>query len=91
MTRQLAVDYPKTLRVNAVCPGTVQTPFVEGYLEKFYTDNKEEMRAELRARQPVGRLGQPAEIASMVRYLASDEAAFVTGSLFTIDGGWTAA
>ena len=91
MTRQLAVDYPKTLRVNAICPGTVETPFVEGYLEKFHSHNKEEMRAELRARQPIGRLGQPGEIASMVRYLASDEAAFISGSLFTIDGGWTAA
>ena len=90
MTRQLAVEYPKTLRVNAVCPGTVQTPFVEGYLEKFHQHNKEEVRAELRARQPVGRLGKPEEIASMVRYLASDEAAFISGSLFTIDGGWTA-
>jgi 2-keto-3-deoxy-L-fuconate dehydrogenase len=91
MTRQLAVDYPKALRVNAICPGTVETPFVEGYLEKFHKRNKEETRAELRARQPVGRLGQPHEIASMVRYLASDEAAFVSGSVFTIDGGWTAA
>ncbi len=91
MTRQLAVEYPKTLRVNAICPGTVETPFVEGYLEKFHKDNKEEIRAELRARQPIGRLGQPEEIASMVRYLASNEAAFITGSLFTIDGGWTAA
>jgi 2-keto-3-deoxy-L-fuconate dehydrogenase len=91
MTRQLAVEYSRTLRVNAICPGTVQTPFVEGYLEKFHKDNKEETRAELRARQPIGRLGQPEEIASMVRYLASDEAAFITGSLFTIDGGWTAA
>jgi NAD(P)-dependent dehydrogenase (short-subunit alcohol dehydrogenase family) len=91
MTRQLAVEYPKTLRVNAVCPGTVQTPFVEGYLEKFHKDTKEETRAELRARQPVGRLGKPEEVASLVRYLASDEAAFVTGSLMTIDGGWTAA
>jgi 2-keto-3-deoxy-L-fuconate dehydrogenase len=91
MTRQLAVEYPKTLRVNAVCPGTVQTPFVEGYLEKFHKDNKEEMRAELRARQPVGRLGRPEEVAAAVRYLASDEAAFVTGSLLTLDGGWTAA
>jgi len=91
MTRQLAVEYPKTLRVNAVCPGTVQTPFVENYLEKFHQHNKEEMRIELRARQPVGRLGKPEEVASLVRYLASDEAAFVTGSLVTIDGGWTAA
>jgi len=91
MTRQLAVEYPKTLRVNAVCPGTVQTPFVEGYLEKFHKHNKEETRAELRARQPIGRLGKPEEVASLVRYLASDEAAFVSGSLVTIDGGWTAA
>jgi NAD(P)-dependent dehydrogenase (short-subunit alcohol dehydrogenase family) len=91
MTRQLAVEYPKTLRVNAICPGTVETPFVEGYLEKFHKENKDEVRAELRARQPIGRLGQPEEIASMVRYLVSDEAAFVTGSLFNIDGGWTAA
>ena len=91
MTRQLAVEYPKTLRVNAVCPGTVQTPFVEGYLEKFHKDDKEEVRAELRARQPVGRLGRPEEVAAAVRYLASDEAAFATGSLLTLDGGWTAA
>jgi 2-keto-3-deoxy-L-fuconate dehydrogenase len=91
MTRQLAVEYPKTLRVNAICPGTVETPFVEGYLERFHKDTKEETRAELRARQPIGRLGQPDEIASMVRYLASDEAAFINGACFAIDGGWTAA
>lgn len=91
MTRQLAVEYPKTLRANAVCPGTVETPFVEGYLEKFHKDNKEETRAQLRARQPVGRLGRPEEIASLVRYLASDEALFVNGACVAIDGGWTAA
>lgn len=91
MTRQLAVEYPITLRVNAICPGTVETPFVEGYLEKFHKDNKEEIRAELRARQPIGRLGRPEEVASMVRYLASDEAAFITGAAMAIDGGWTAA
>lgn len=91
MTRQLAVEYPKTLRVNAICPGTVETPFVEGYLEKFHKHNKDEVRAELRARQPLGRLGRPEEVASMVRYLASDEAAFINGAAFNIDGGWTAA
>jgi NAD(P)-dependent dehydrogenase (short-subunit alcohol dehydrogenase family) len=91
ITRQLAVEYPKTLRVNAVCPGTVETPFVEGYLEKFHKENKEEVRAQLRARQPVGRLGRPEEVASLVRYLASDEAAFVNGACMAIDGGWTAA
>jgi NAD(P)-dependent dehydrogenase (short-subunit alcohol dehydrogenase family) len=91
MTRQLAVEFPKTLRVNAICPGTVETPFVEGYLEKFHKHNKEEIRAELRARQPIGRLGRPEEVAAMVRYLASDEAAFITGAAMAIDGGWTAA
>ena len=91
MTRQLAVEYPKELRVNAICPGTVGTPFVEGYLDKYHAHEKEKIRAELNARQPIGRLGQPEEIASMVRYLASREAAFINGSLFTIDGGWTAA
>ena len=91
MTRQLAVEYPKELRVNAICPGTVETPFVEGYLDKYHAHEKEKVREDLRARQPIGRLGTPQDVASMVRYLVSQEASFVTGSLFTIDGGWTAA
>lgn len=91
MTRQLAVEYPKELRVNAICPGTVETPFVEGYLDKYHAHEKEKIRVELRARQPMGRLGQPEEVASMVRYLSSREAGFISGSLFTLDGGWTAA
>lgn len=91
MTRQLAVEYPKELRVNAICPGTVETPFVEGYLDKYHAHEKDKIREELRARQPMGRLGQPEEIASMVRYLSSREAGFISGSLFTVDGGWTAA
>jgi|SRR5579884_2037081 len=91
MTRQLAVDYPTQIRVNCICPGTVDTPFVEGFLEKFHKHEKEKVRAELNQRQPVGRLGHPEEIAAMALYLASDEAAFVNGSVLTIDGGWTAA
>jgi 2-keto-3-deoxy-L-fuconate dehydrogenase len=91
MTRQLAVEYPKELRVNAICPGTVQTPFVEGYLEKYHAHEKDKIRAELNARQPIGRLGKPEEIASLVRYVCSEEAAFMTGALLPIDGGWTAA
>jgi 2-keto-3-deoxy-L-fuconate dehydrogenase len=91
MTRQLAVEYAKELRVNAICPGTVETPFVEGYLDKYHAHEKEKIREELKARQPMGRLGQPEEVASMVRYLCSREAGFVSGSLFTLDGGWTAA
>ena len=91
MTRQLAVDYPTQFRVNCVCPGTVDTPFVEGYLEKYHKHEKEEVRAQLNQRQPVGRLGKPMEIAHLALYLASEEAAFVNGSVVTIDGGWTAA
>ncbi|HEX3438244.1 MAG TPA: SDR family oxidoreductase [Pseudacidobacterium sp.] len=91
MTRQLAVEYPKELRVNCICPGTVYTPFVEGYLDKYHAHEKDKVRAELDARQPMGRMGKPEEIASMVRYICSDETEFMTGSLLTIDGGWTAA
>lgn len=91
LTKQLAVEYPKEIRANCICPGTVDTPFVEGFLDKYYRETKTEMRQQLNARQPVGRLGQPDEIAAMALYLASDQAQFVNGSVFTIDGGWTAA
>ncbi len=91
MTRQLAVDFPVELRVNCICPGTVDTPFVEAYLEKYHRHEKEKVRAELNQRQPVGRLGRPEEIAHLALYLASPEAGFVNGSVLTIDGGWTAA
>jgi NAD(P)-dependent dehydrogenase (short-subunit alcohol dehydrogenase family) len=91
MTRQLAVDYPKEFRVNCICPGTVETPFVEGYLDKYHRDEKEEVREQLKLRQPIGRLGQPDEIAHLALYLASDQAAFTNGSIIPIDGGWTAA
>jgi NAD(P)-dependent dehydrogenase (short-subunit alcohol dehydrogenase family) len=91
MTRQLALDYPTQIRVNCICPGTVDTPFVEAYLEKYHKHEKEKVRAELNARQPIGRLGKPQEIAYLALYLASEEAAFTTGSIVSIDGGWTAA
>jgi 2-keto-3-deoxy-L-fuconate dehydrogenase len=91
MTRQLSVDYPTLIRVNCICPGTVDTPFVEAYLEKYHKNEKEKVRGELNQRQPIGRLGKPEEIAHLVLYLCSAEAEFVTGSVITIDGGWTAA
>jgi NAD(P)-dependent dehydrogenase (short-subunit alcohol dehydrogenase family) len=91
LSRQLAVEYAGRLRVNCVCPGTVDTPFVEGYLEKYHKHEKDKVRAELNQRQPIGRLGTPIEVAHMVLYLCSPEAEFVTGSVMTIDGGWTAA
>ena len=91
MTRQLAVEYPKELRVNAIAPGTVQTPFVEGYLHKYHAHEIDTVREQLVARQPVGRLGTPEEVAAMVRYICSDEASFMNGAGLPLDGGWTAA
>lgn len=91
MTRQLSVDYPRELRVNCICPGTVDSPFVAGYLAKYHAGEEDVIREQIKGRQPVGRLGRPAEIASLVRYLCSAEADFMHGSLLTIDGGWTAA
>jgi len=91
MTRQIAVDYPKELRINCIAPGTVQSPFVEGYLEKYHAHEKEKVRAELVARQPIGRLGTPEDIASLVRFLCSKESEFINGAVIPIDGGWTAA
>ena len=91
MTRQIAVDYPKEIRCNCIAPGTVQTPFVEGYLDKYHAHEKEKVREELRERQPVGRLGTPEDIAALVRYLCSKEAEFIQGAVLPIDGGWTAA
>jgi len=91
MTRQLAVDYPTEFRVNCISPGTVDTPFVEGYLEKYHKHEKEKVRGELNQRQPIGRLGKPEEIAHLALYLSSKEAGFVNGAVVNIDGGWTAA
>ncbi|HUQ93737.1 MAG TPA: SDR family oxidoreductase [Bryobacteraceae bacterium] len=91
ITKQLAVEYPTQFRVNCICPGTVDTPFVEGYLEKYHKHEKDKVRGEINARQPIGRLGKPEEIAFLSLYLCSEEAGFVHGSIITIDGGWTAA
>jgi NAD(P)-dependent dehydrogenase (short-subunit alcohol dehydrogenase family) len=88
-TRAVAIQYAGTgIRCNAICPGTVDSPWVQRLLEQ--SDDPEQRRAELVARQPMGRLGQPAEIARAAVYLASDDAAFVTGSELVLDGGLTA-
>jgi NAD(P)-dependent dehydrogenase (short-subunit alcohol dehydrogenase family) len=87
LTRALAIDHVGDgVRVNAVAPGTVGSPWVQ----RLVTEAGESLD-DLRARQPMGRLGEPDEIAEAVLYLASDAAAFVTGSILTIDGGLTAA
>jgi 2-keto-3-deoxy-L-fuconate dehydrogenase len=91
MTRQLAVDYPVEIRANCIAPGTVDSPFVEAYLEKYHQNEKEKVRAELNQRQPLGRLGRPEEIANLALYISSSAADFMSGSIVNIDGGWTAA
>ncbi len=91
MTKQLAVDYPTEIRANCIAPGTVDSPFVEGYLEKYHSHEKEKVRAELNQRQPIGRLGRPDEIAKLALYISSPAAEFMNGSVVAIDGGWTAA
>jgi NAD(P)-dependent dehydrogenase (short-subunit alcohol dehydrogenase family) len=91
MTQSTAMDYiDKGIRCNCICPGTVETPFVEAYLHRYHEGEIEETRAQLHARQPLGRMGRPEEIAPLALYLASDEAAYVTGAQMTIDGGLTA-
>ena len=91
LTRSIAIDFvTQGIRCNAICPGTVHTPFVESYLARHFAGREDEMRQQLHARQPIGRMGRPDEIAHAALYLASDEAAFVTGSALVIDGGWTA-
>jgi NAD(P)-dependent dehydrogenase (short-subunit alcohol dehydrogenase family) len=91
MTHQLATDYPKEIRVNCIAPGTVDTAFVEGYLEKYHSHEKDKVRAELNQRQPMGRLGRPEEIAYLALYLCSPASDFMNGAILPIDGGWTAA
>ena len=88
MTMSVALDYVKRgIRCNCICPARVQTPFVDGYLRRYYPGREEEMRRALEAYQPIGRMCTPEEVASLALYLCSDEAAFVTGQAYPIDGG----
>ena len=89
LTKSVAVDFVKQgIRCNAICPGTVETPSLGERIRAL--GDEEEARKAFIARQPMGRLGNPEEIAALALYLASDESAFVTGQEFIIDGGWTA-
>lgn len=89
MTYSLAKDYiDHGIRCNSISPGRVHTPFVDGYLAKAYPGQEEEMFDKLSKTQPIGRMGKPTEIAHLALYLCSDEAGFVTGSNYYIDGGF---
>jgi 2-keto-3-deoxy-L-fuconate dehydrogenase len=88
LTKSVAADYvAQGIRCNAICPGTVQSPSLEARLAA--TGDYDTALAAFKARQPMGRLGTPGEIAELAVYLASDEAAFTTGQIHVIDGGWT--
>ena len=87
LTKSVAKDYIKQgIRCNAICPGTVESPSLQERI-KAQGGNPEEVRAAFIARQPIGRIGTPEEIAAISIYLASDESAYTTGVAFSIDGG----
>jgi len=89
MTLSVAKDYIKDkIRCNCISPARVHTPFVDGFLAKNYPGKENEMFAKLSASQPIGRMGKPEEIANLILYLCSDEASFITGSDYPIDGGF---
>lgn len=89
MTLSVAIDFVQDgIRCNAIGPGRVHTPFVDNYLAKTYPGQEAEMFEKLAATQPIGRMGTPEEIAGLAVYLCSDEASFITGTLYPIDGGF---
>ncbi len=94
MSRQMAVDYgPDGIRVNVVCPGTVPTPLVDATYEaraELFGVPSEDATAATLARHPLGRMGEPRDIANIALFLASDDSAWVTGGTFISDGGFTA-
>jgi NAD(P)-dependent dehydrogenase (short-subunit alcohol dehydrogenase family) len=89
MTLSIARDYvDKGIRCNAISPARIHTPFVDGFLKQHYPGQEKEMFEKLAATQPIGRMGTPEEVASMAYFLCSDEAKFITGGNFPVDGGF---
>jgi 2-keto-3-deoxy-L-fuconate dehydrogenase len=87
LTKSIAADFvAKGIRCNAICPGTVESPSLDKRLQD--TGDYEAAKAAFIARQPIGRIGKPDEIANLVVYLASDESSYTTGVAHVIDGGW---
>lgn len=90
MTLSVARDFvDEHIRCNCVCPARVHTPFVDGFLAKNYPGREAEMFAKLSAGQPIGRMGTADEVATLISFLCSPRAAFITGSAYDIDGGFT--
>ena len=94
IAKTTALDYAEfNIRANAVCPGTIETPLYHDAINNYCQrsgENKQQIHAEEAKLQPLGRLGQPEEVAQLVLFLASENATFITGSLQVIDGGYTA-
>jgi len=89
MTLSVARDYlENNIRCNSIAPARIHTPFVDGFIAKNYPGKEKEMFETLSKTQPIGRMGKPEEIGAMVLYLCSDEASFITGTCFPIDGGF---
>ncbi len=89
MTLSIARDYIKyNIRCNSISPARVHTPFVDGFIAKNYPGKEEEMFRKLSESQPIGRMAKPEEIAALALYLCSDEASFITGTDYPIDGGF---
>lgn len=88
MTKSVAIDYVKHgVRCNCICPARIRTPFVDGFVKKNYPGREEAVLKELSEYQPMGRMGSPEEVAFLALYLCSDEASFVTGQAYPLDGG----
>jgi 2-keto-3-deoxy-L-fuconate dehydrogenase len=89
MTLSVAKDYiAENIRCNSISPARVHTPFVDGFLKNNYAGKEQEMFDKLSKTQPIGRMGTPDEVAALALYLASDEASFITGCDYPIDGGF---
>lgn len=89
MTYSVAKDYlDYGIRCNSISPARIHTPFVDGFLSKNYPGKEKEMFDKLSSTQPIGRMGEPKEVADLAVYLCSDEASFITGTDFPIDGGF---
>ena len=88
MTMSIAIDYVKqNIRCNCICPARIHTPFVDQFVARHYAGREAETLRALAAYQPIGRMGTPEEVAALALYLCSDEASFVTGQAYPIDGG----